>query len=243
VNSQEAKRILALYRPGSAEAEEPELREALEQTRQDPRLRQWFEQYCAFQEAMRQKFRQLEVPPGLNDSILAKNKIVAPLVWWRRPAWLAAAAAIVILLGLSAFWPDQRQGDQFADYRARMVRTASRQYRMDMLTNDHNPIRRFFATNGAPADYVLSKGLEPLSVTGAGLLRWADTRVSMVCFDRGDQQMLFLFVVNRAAVKSPPPATPQVRKVFDLQTLSWSQGSNVYILAGPEDPRMLQKYW
>ena len=243
MNSQEAKRILTLYRPGSALEEEPEFKEALELTSRDPELRQWFDQHCAFQEAMREKFRQLEVPADLKDSILAKTKIVAPPVWWRHPAWLAAAAAIVILIGLSAFWPEPRRGDQFADFGARMVRTVLRQYRMDMVTNDLNQIRRFHATNGAPADYLLPKGLERLLVTGAGLLRWADKRVSMVCFDRGDQQMLFLFVVKRAAVKGAPPTTPQLAKVHNLQTVSWSQADNAYLLAGPEDPQMLQKYW
>jgi uncharacterized membrane protein YbaN (DUF454 family) len=243
VNRQEAKTILALYRPGSAEADDPEFKEAMQLAERDPELRHWFEQHRAFQEAMREKFRRLDVPADLKRSILAKNKIIAPHVWWRHPAWLAAAAAIVVLMGLSAFWRESRRGDQFADYRARMVRTALRQYRMDIVTNDLNQIRQFLSTNGAPADYVLAKGLKPLAATGAGLLRWGNSPVSMLCFDRGDQQMLFLFVVNRAAVKGAPPAAPQLLKVYDLQTVSWSQGSNAYILAGPEDPQMLQKYW
>jgi len=38
-----------------------------------------------------------------------------------------------------------------------MVRTALRDYRMDIVTNDLNQIRLFMKTNGAPADYVLPK--------------------------------------------------------------------------------------
>jgi hypothetical protein len=64
----------------------------------------------------------------------------------------------------------------------------------------------------------------------------------MVCFDRGDQQMLFLFVVSRDAIKGEPGATPQVHVTNGLQTASWSDRTNVYVLAGPPDADFVAKY-
>jgi hypothetical protein len=64
----------------------------------------------------------------------------------------------------------------------------------------------------------------------------------MICFHRGDQQMLFLFVMNRNAVKNPPPDSPTFVKVSKLSTVSWSDGDKTYFLAGPEEPNFLQKY-
>jgi hypothetical protein len=64
----------------------------------------------------------------------------------------------------------------------------------------------------------------------------------MVCFDRGDKQMLFLFVMKRSAVKDPPPPTPQLGKVRQMLTASWTQGENTYVLAGPEEAGFLGKY-
>ena len=84
---------------------------------------------------------------------------------------------------------------------------------MDLVTNDMRQIRQFMAQRGAPADYHVPRGLERLQLTGGGRLTWRNNPVSMVCFDRGDKQMLFLFVMKRSAVKDPPPKTPRVAEV------------------------------
>jgi len=104
-------------------------------------------------------------------------------------------------------------------------------------------VRRFLEERGAPSDYELTKGLEKLTLTGAGLLRWRSNPVAMVCFDRGDKQMVFLFVMNKAAVKdSPPAAPPQVAQVNKLLTVSWTRDDYSYVLAGPEEPDFEKKY-
>jgi hypothetical protein len=89
----------------------------------------------------------------------------------------------------------------------------------------------------------LAKGLEQLPITGGVVTRWRGNAVSMVCFDRGDKQMLFLFVLDRSAFKDAPPAAgqAQVEKVNRLLTSSWSEGDKTYILAGPEDTELLRK--
>ncbi len=88
----------------------------------------------------------------------------------------------------------------------------------------------------------MSAGLNKLQLTGAGLLRWRSNPVSMVCFNRGDNHMLFLFVMNRSALKDAPPDIPRLGKVADLVTASWSQGDKTYLLAGPEEPDFGAKY-
>jgi hypothetical protein len=137
-------------------------------------------------------------------------------------------------IGLALWWTQERPPDRFADYRGRMVRAALRQYRMDVLTNDLAAVRQYLAANGAPVNFTVPAALERLPLTGGGLLRWRGHKVSMVCFDRGDQQMLFLFVVDRSAVKEAPPPAPQLAKVSKLQTASWTRDNRAYLLAGPE---------
>jgi hypothetical protein len=242
VNSQEAKQILLLYRPGAGDADDLQMVQALDLTRQDPELGQWFEQHCAFQRAMRAKFQDIVPPPHLKAAILAQQKIIHPPIWWQEPVWLAAAAVVALFLGLAGFWLWPHAPNRFANFQARMVSTALRQYPMDIVTNDMLQVRQWMAARGAPADYDLTKGLERLKLTGGGLLRWRNNPVTMVCFDRGDTQMLFLFVMNRAAIKDPPPASPQLAKVNDLQAASWTQGDKTYVLAGPEESDFARKY-
>ncbi|MCX6904293.1 MAG: hypothetical protein NTW03_12610 [Verrucomicrobia bacterium] len=234
MNKQEAKQILLLYRPGLAEAGDSRMAEALALAGSDEELRGWFEQHCAFQAAMRKKFRQIEAPRGLRDRILEERKVLHLLVWWRSPVRLLAAAAIVLFLGLAGLWLKPRTPDSFADYQARMVRSALREYRMDVVTNDMRQVRQFLASKGAPADYVLPKGLAKLELTGGGVLSWRSQPVTMACFNRGDAQMLFLFVMERSGVKHPPPAIPQLTTVNRMPVASWTQGGKTYLLAGPE---------
>jgi hypothetical protein len=219
--------------------------EALEMARQDPELGRWFEQHRAFQKAMRAGFQQIEVPVHLKISLLtqkpAQQRPIPPHPWWRSPVWLAAAA-VVLLLGLAGAWLKPRPANRFANYQSRVVSEAQREYRMDLVTNDMRQIRQFMASRGAPADYDVARGLEHLQLTGGGRLTWRSNPVTMVCFDRGDKQMLFLFVLKRSAVKDPPPATPQMAKVNLMLTASWTRGDNTYVLAGPEEADFLKKY-
>jgi len=238
----QAKDMLLLYRPGTADAEDPQVVAAIALARRDPELARWFEQHCAFQNALRTKLRQIEVPAHLKAALLAQQNIVRPPIWWQRPAWLSAAAAVVLFLGVAAIWLKPANPNRFANFQARMVSTAVREYRMDLVTNDMRQLRQFIAGRGAPSGYQLTKGLEKLQLTGGGCLQWRSHPVAMVCFNRGDDQMLFLFVMKRSALKDPPSETPEVSKVTELQTVSWTQGEYTYVLAGPEEPQFLRKY-
>ena len=240
MNHQEAKNILLLYRPGIDDPNEPELAAALQEAKSHPELQRWFEQSCAFHESMRAQFRQIAAPPDLRETILADQKTVRPN-WWRKPVWLAAAAVFVAFLGIAVQWFTPGSVHEFGDFRNRMVRTVSRHYRMDKTTDSLKDLRQFMAQRGTPSDYTLSHGLDQLSLTGGGCLRWHNKPVSMVCFDRGDKQMLFLFVIDRSAVQDPPETTEIVAKVNHLLTVGWSQDNRTYLLTGPEDSDLLRK--
>jgi hypothetical protein len=239
----EAKAILLLYRPGVGDELDPQMAAALSLARSEPELAKWFAEHCKFQAAMRVKLRSVTPPPELLGRILAERKVIRPPLWRRTPVWLAAAAAFVVLLGVAFALLRPPPPDRFADFRARMVRTALREYRMDIVTNDMAQVRAFLAARGAPADYEVTPGLAKLPLTGGGLLQWRGHPVSMVCFDRGDREMLFLFVMDGAAAKDAPPAMPQAEQVNKLSTLSWTQDGKAYLLAGPPEGGFKQKYF
>jgi hypothetical protein len=244
VTRYQAKEVLLLYRPGSRDAEDPEIAEAIALSREDQELGAWFEQHCAFQQAMRTNLRQIEVPEHLKGAILAQPKILQPAVasWWRSPAVYAAAAAILLLGIVAGIWPRPSLPAQLAGFQDRIVGTALRDYPMDLRTKDMGQLREFLARKGAPSDYEVTQGLGKLQLTGGGLLRWQDHPVAMVCFNRGDDQMLFLFVVKRSALKDPPPEHPLAGNSHDYATASWSHGDKIYVLAGPPESDFLKKY-
>jgi hypothetical protein len=237
MNREEAKEILMLYRPGTVDAEDPEIERAMEVARQDPELGRWFENHRRFQQSMRAKFRAIEVPEHLKMALLAGQKIV-PLQqpWWQKPVWLAAAAAVILLLTLVPFLPRPTVPDRFANYREMMVSIALKNYRMDWETNDLGQLRQLIASKGAPANFELPPALEKLKLTGGAALSWRSNPVSMVCFDKGKNRMLFLFVMEDAGLKGPPlTANPELAKISSYQTASWRNGDKTYVLVGPDD--------
>jgi len=240
-----AKEILLRYRPGTTDAGDPEVAEALEQARRDPELGHWFTQHQAFHNTIRNRFKQLPVPAGLKEAILAGYRPPVIPVWWQQPAFqaLAAAAAIALLIGVGLFWFQPREDRSFAAFQSRVVRNAQRGYVMEITTTDLAQIRRYLATQGAHADYVLPAPLEKLPGDGGAVLRWNNKTVSMVCFDLGNHNDLYLFVASRADLPDAPSTSqPQFTKIGKLTAASWSTGDRTYVLAGPGDEQFVRGY-
>lgn len=232
----EARRILQAYRADTRDVELPEVAEALDLAHTDPELRAWFDEHQRVEDALRRKLRSVAPPADLRDRIAAEStQRTIPL--WANPAILRAAALLALLAIAIAWWLSRPSApDRFADFRQRMVSSVLRSYHMDVETNDVAEVRGFMARAGSPADFEIPNGLASLELAGGGRLQWRGHPVSLVCFDRGDREMLFLFVLRRNAVADAPPATPTPAQVNKLATLSWSGGDNVYLLAGLPEP-------
>ncbi|MGH7991459.1 MAG: hypothetical protein ACREDS_14885, partial [Limisphaerales bacterium] len=235
MNRDEAKNILLLYR-SSADAEDPQIAEALALAKQDVELTRWFEDHCARQNALREKFRQISAPAGLKEQIISEQKAKAKNSRREKIVVLAAVTAIVVsLIALAVFFLPRGKGSQtdantFANYRSQMVGMALRGYSMDLTTNDPAQIQAYLIKNKAPADYILPAGLQKVEMTGCAIEGWQNSKASMICFRTGkplppgQQSDLWLFVIDHAAVKNVSAASsPQIAKVNRLITASWTQ--------------------
>lgn len=240
----EAQEILLAYRPGHEDAADPQVGAALDMVRNDPALREWYEQHRAWDAAVREKLQALPVPADLKYDILTGEKVVpGPAHWWqRRGVLVAAAAAIAMLMTLALlFQKRSEQPDTFAHFRSRMVGKALIDYRMDLQTNDMRQIRAFLANRGAPADYSVPPGLGKLKLTGCGVLDWKGKPVTMVCFERAEINLIWLFVMKAADWKDAPPGQPHFEKVITCATASWTEGDTVYVVASELEEATLRK--
>ena len=115
MNRDEAKIILQLYRPDTADADDPQIAEALALAKQDSELARWLEEHCARQNALREKFRQIEIPPGLKEQIISeqaafskKNSRRAKIVLVAALTAIVAALAVIVPL----YFPHDGNGNR-----------------------------------------------------------------------------------------------------------------------------------
>jgi hypothetical protein len=242
MTTREAKEILLLFRPGRGDEGDPQVAAALDLARSDPELQKWLEEQSAINDAIRQKLSSIPVPRTLKGDILLGPKVVrGPAQWWSRRVALAAAAAIVLFAVISSVWWNFQPKSEFTKFRARMVGSILREYHMDIVTNDMQRVRLHLAQKGAPADYTVPSGLRATSLTGAAALSWNGKPVSMVCFDRGTNDMVFMFVYRKQHLDNVPEK-PELKPVSDLGTASWASGDKVYLLAASGPVERLRPY-
>ena len=250
MNSQEAREILTLYRPGTADAEDPAFAEALQLCRQNAELGQWFAQHCAVYSALRTKFKQTPIPEGLKEQIIAERKVHTTPLWQRRSVVLAAVAVIAVLTGLvSITWPTHREDFGFAVYKSEMTGAALVGYAMDLATNNAPAIQAYLARHQAPSDVILPERLKSATLTGCAIKSWQGAKVSMICFYSGkplpvgQSSDLWLFVADSSSVSGAPTTeVPIIAPENRAMTASWTRNGKTYVLVTDGDEAFLRKY-
>ena len=249
MNNREAKEILLLYRPGTADRDDPEIAAALEVAQHEPELARWFEEHCQIQEALRAKFAQIAVPEGLKEQILSERKMRVGHFSGRKTVLVAAAAtavaAIVIVAAMFYFQPAEDMS--FSGFQHRMVATVREYPRMDLETNDLGQIRSFLAAKGR-GNFELPSALAKAAGTGCKVLTWQDKPVAMICFNSGttkdpSEPDLFLFVIAHGDVPGAPGASsPRFGQTSRLNTASWTAGDKTYLLGTFGEKELLTRY-
>jgi hypothetical protein len=242
MDSRQAKEILLRYRPGSNEPIDPQLAEALALAERDAELGHWLEQQQRADDAIRTRLREAPVPAGLKQRILAEHKIARVDFGWRNPAWLAAAAAVVILGAVcaSVYWFRTSHG--LAAYRTQMVRYITGGYSLTVKANNFDELRQVLAERKWPTDFIVPDRLRAVTVIGGGALEWKGHKVALACM-REDRRGLWLFVISKAGLfGAPATETPRVQMVDVMPTATWSQGDNTYLLMVQGDEALLRQY-
>ena len=246
----QAKQILSLYRPGSADDHDAEFVEALRVCKTDPDLGNWLDEHCAAYSALQSKFRQIPIPEGLKEQIISERKAhMTPL--FRRPAVLAslAAAALILFAGIAGFWIQSGATADFRTYRVRMASTARRNYGMELESADPAVIRSFLAKQHAFSEYSVPAGLAKAQLVGCtGALSWKGHTIAMICFKSGrplpagQSTDLWLLITDDKAVSAVPTGLPALAEVNGAATATWKTGNKLYLLIGEGDEKFLRQY-
>jgi len=242
MNKEEAKKALRRYRPPQVGDDDPELSEALELAKSDEELAAVLILQNAFHARVQSGLRAPHPPANLKGRILESGKqALAQAIErekviefpWKMLAPLAAAALFAVLLSVASFWlGNSPEKFQFADFRTRTARIALRDYnRMDLKSTNSVAIRSYLAEHSPFGDYSVPKGLYTSTPFGCATLRWKNIPAGMVCFKRGTNDLVWLFMIESPSiVGSPSSGKPEFQAVGRFATASWSSGGKSYVL-------------
>lgn len=244
MNNVEAKFILQGYRPGGADAGDATFAAALEQTRADPALHEWFARELAFDSAISAKLSQIQAPAGLREAILAGGRVTtsAPTQrsWWQQPVFMAAAASVAVLFALGlALWPRMAAANpgltEFAltdalhsnTHGGHGEDTAALQAMLSASTTR--------LSGGLPVDF------EALRKAGCRTLSFAEHPVLEVCFKR-DGAWFHCYIARRADFPALVAAlTPVLAERDGASIASWADASHLFVVVSKTGRAPLQR--
>jgi hypothetical protein len=251
MTNEQAKQILQLYRPGTADATDPSFAEALDLCEHDTELKQWFSNHCALYSAIRAKFKKIAVPEALKEQIIAERPVQHAPAWQKAVLAGGALAFAVMTFMFVSPYLGSREPHDFATYRGTMGAITRLNYEMETNSSDLDVIRTYLAQKKAIADYVLPENLQKNArVLGCMTTTWQGKPVSLVCFATGrpieasQRSDMWLFISSDTVAKdAPQTSTPTFStEPNGLITASWKVGNRTYLLATKGDQRFIEKY-
>jgi hypothetical protein len=241
---EEAKEILAVYRPGTDDQHDPIFAEALALAHSDPVLTAWLEESTTFDRQLRSALGHVTAPPNLRDAILAERKIIRPHPWWHRKLSareMAAAAAIVLAVSLAVFWLAQRPV-RFDDFRREIAdQSWGSAPHVELKTDKLADVHGFLRAQHLSTDFALPSTLAESEIRGCSVMHWHGREIPVLCFSSKGQH-LHLAIVERSLFPDAPSNSPQTDRWEAWRTASWSKDNHTYLLTGLSTPAFVKKF-
>jgi hypothetical protein len=231
MNHHEAKFLLRARRFNGKDANDPVFVDALAEAENDPKLKAWLENEAAFDRAMSAKLLEIQPPPGLRDAILAGSRVSQRAkVWWRKPAWLALAASIAIILTIALqFRSPGPSARDFAEYAMHDLATAHESY------NGHRPdlteFQALVSDTSRPLPGNVKIDADALRRLGCRTMTFAGHEVFEICFQRGGRW--YHLYATRAEDFSHDAIDPKSLLVSNghFTATAWKDASFIYAVA------------
>jgi hypothetical protein len=242
MNREEAKSILESFRPGGADAANPQFAEALGLVERDAELRAWFQEQRAFDSAIAENLKDLAVPADLKASILAGRAVVRMPLWRDSRMRVAAAAAVALMVALAGA-KYVGSGASFAEFREKLIVEAwAGDRHVDFESSEWKEVSRWLAAQNVSTNFNLPPALANVRLHGASVVDLDGHRISCVCLADGPKH-LHLFVVTGAEFSDRSrDGTPDFEKCSGWKTASWQQGDKIFVLTGMKYQTFVSKF-
>lgn len=203
-------------------------------------------------------------PEGMRDEILAAMEQSAPKTearrgasWWRFGVPLAAAAGIALAFILQLDRPPV--GDRSADAGVQQEGSAvpvsfvqseaiatldSPDFTLDLKNSDHDTLFEFIHKSGrACASGCVPEGLTKVPGLGCRIIEIDGKPGAIICFKRGENEMVHLVVFRRHDVAGslPDEARPQLEQSGNWAVARWEQGDRAFMLLSQTNTERLSE--
>jgi hypothetical protein len=232
MSNDEAKFILAAYRPDGREASDARFAEAIAQAERDPELRGWWERQRAFDTKIAAKLAEVMPPPGLRDSILAGARVSQPRRRaWKLPVWLAAAAAVALLIVAAITLRPSLRGPSLDDFATLAVKDLAIDYAEHTgFPPGLDGVQGQLAAAALPLPQGMKLSLADLRRERCRTVSIAGREVFEICFQR-DGSWFHLYAARRSDFSSGrPEAKPRLISQGDFSAMAWADSANAYAL-------------
>lgn len=243
MTNEEAKFILQAYRPNGADAGDATFGGSLEQAKKDPALARWFASQQQFDQAVADKLRAVKPPKELLGAILtgaAVNRSVQSAAWWRRPAWLAVAASVLLVFTVGLAGLLRTRADATDELPVFATDYVAGGFFLSRHGSDVNELRRWLTKQNAPFPTTLPMGFAQLKSLGCKTLEYRGKAVSLICFGEGKEY--HLFVARREDFPAmPASAVPKFLVRKGHASAAWSDESNHYVVVTDDSLKALKE--
>jgi hypothetical protein len=245
MTKEEAKTILAAYRPGDQDRLDSHFAEALHETERNAELAQWFAEQREFDRGVAAHISSVPVPFALKTRILANMTARTE----KRSRWLAvlvptaaAAATLFFLAQLISIWRTSGQHyGSLSDYEQEMMSFVKLPPPLQMESLEMGPIKQWIVERKAPLGEI-PPSIAAVETMGCRILYFRGYPVTLICFCHG-QTVAHLLMVERAALPGLKPINrPVVTSQGDWTTASWADQHYAYMIAVHDKPAPSRQY-
>ncbi len=239
----EIRAILSAYRVNEPETEDARFQQAKAEATADPELAQWWTEQQELDRVIAAKLQSGDVPRGLKTQLTAWEKRTVQRNSWNRGILLAAASIVALAVMFSSWRGPFQPAVSLAEYRDEMVSFVRLDPPLDLESSQMTRLTAFLKEQGGPSQISLPRQLQELDLAGCRRLRFRGHDVALVCFQRGNGELVHLFVVDRKALaKRTGSGDPQFAAEEDWMTATWVEGEHAYLLTLKGSRETLEKY-
>jgi len=233
MTNKEASYLLAACRPNGTDNSDPEFSDAFARASHDPILKGWLEDQHRFDSGIAVRLQSVPVPPDLRSRILAGGRVSRPTPWFSARRLWAIAAGVALFAGLGVWYSieSRHPSDQWEDQAlANLSEIITGREKFDAKSPNVNDLELWLRANGSPSAAALPTGLQRLASLGCKTFLWNGHPSSIICFHGPRGEMVHLAMVDRSALKSPPPDHPVYETRDGWRAACWSQGDTSMML-------------